>query len=57
MATVEALQHKKSGKLEEILGVEKGLLQSVGDEDGERGCLQQILLLLQTEMEKPHTER
>ena len=58
MATSQALKHPSCGRHENVVSVEKNLVQVVGDESGPSGGgLAHLLKLMSAEYSKPHEDR
>lgn len=56
LATIQTMEHPSLAKLDSQLGLEKGLLQCLGDEDAQSPT-QQILQILQRDSNLPPSER
>ncbi|XP_050412270.1 sec1 family domain-containing protein 2 [Patella vulgata] len=56
MATAQTISHKKHGNLDNIVSVEKKILQMVGDKDSP-SILCELTKILKTESQKPISER
>ena len=56
LAVLEALQHPDQHKIDSLLGVEKGLIQTVGESSGP-SPLRQLIQTLEKEKALPENER